>query len=141
MAPGVRRGSRLDAAAVRLLGDALAFLFFFRQALALERLRVQAGPRPAVERARRLGLARRIRCELARQSLRRVVAFVDRRWPGGPNCYRRVLFEVGLDGGAAAEIVQLGFQGSGEIGSGHAWLGPGLASDDGGRTYDAIVSI
>jgi len=69
------------------------------------------------------------------------VAFVDRRWPGGPNCYRRVLFEVGLDGGAAAEIVQLGFQGSGEIGSGHAWLGPGLASDDGGRTYDAIVSI
>jgi len=126
---------------VSLLRDALAFLLFFRHALALERLRVQVGPRPAVERARRLGLARRSRSEIARRTLRRVIAFVDRRWMGGPNCYRRVLFEVGLDGGAAAEIVQLGFKGSGEIGSGHAWLGPGFASDDGGRTYDAIVSI
>jgi hypothetical protein len=114
---------------------------FFRHALALERLRVQAGPRPAVERARRLGAAQRRRSELARRTLRRVISFVDRHWSGGANCYRRVLFEVGLDGAAAGEIVQLGFQGSGEIGSGHAWLERGDASDDGGRTYDAIVSI
>src|SRR4051812_9518683 len=103
MAPGVRWGKLADATTVRLLRDALAFLLFFRHAVVLERLRVQAGPRPAVERARRLGSARRIRSELARRTLRRVVAFVDRRWIGGPNCYRRVLFEVGLDGGAAAE--------------------------------------
>ena len=45
-----------------------------------------------------------------------------------------------MDRGAAAELVQLGFHGSGKFGSGHAWLGAAAASDD-GRAYEAIVSI
>jgi len=112
-----------------------------RQALILERLRVGAGPRPAVQFARRLGERRRLRSAAARAALRHVIATVDRFWPSGPNCYRRVLFEVAMDRGAAAELVQLGFDGSGQLGSGHAWLGSGLASDDAGRRYDAIVAI
>ena len=139
MAPKARCGSKF--ASVRFLQDTFSFVFFVRQALILERLRVGAGPRPAVQFARRLGERRRLRSAVARKALQRVIAIVDRRWPGGPNCYRRVLFEVGMDRGAATEMVQLGLQGSGETGSGHAWLGSGLASDDGGRSYDAIVSI
>jgi len=139
MARRARCGS--EFVAVRFVADAFAVLFFLRQALILERLRVGAGPRPAVQFARRLGGRQRLRSAAARKALRHVIAIVDRWWPGGPNCYRRVLFEIGLDRGAAAEVVQLGFQGSGEIGSGHAWLGAALASDDGGRSYEAIVSI
>jgi hypothetical protein len=125
---------------VRFLADAFAVLLFLRQAVILERLRVGAGPRPAVQFARRLGERRRRRSAVARKALQRAIAILDRRWPGGPNCYRRVLFEIGMDRGAAAELVQLGFQGSGEAGSGHAWLGEALASKD-GRSYEAIVSI
>lgn len=127
--------------AVSLLRGALAFLWFFRQSLILERLRVGAGPRTAVRYARRLGERRRRRSAAARQVLRHVIAMVDRWWVGGPNCYRRVLFEVGMDRGAAGEIVQLGFHDSGEAGSGHAWLGVGTAPDDNGRRYHAIVSL
>jgi len=126
---------------VRLLQDAFAFVFFLKQALVLERLRVGVGPRRAVQFARGLGERRRLRSGAARVALHRVIAIADRYWPGGPNCYRRVLFEIGMDRGAAAESVQLGLQGSGEFGSGHAWLGKGFALDDGGRSYDAIVSI
>jgi len=123
------------------LRDAVAFVLFLRHALKLERLRVISGPRPAVQFARRLGERRRTRSPSAREDLRRIIAWIDRRWTGGPNCYRRVLFEVGMDRGAAGELVQLGFQGSAQIGSGHAWLGAAPASDDGGRSYPAIVSI
>lgn len=126
---------------MRFLQDTFAFLLFLRQALILERLRVGAGPRQAVHFARQLGERRRLRSAAARRALQHVIAMVDRRWPGGPNCYRRVLLEVGMDRGAAADLVRLGFQRSGESGSGHAWLGTGIASDDGGRSYDAIVSI
>jgi len=127
--------------AVGLWRDALAFLWFFRQALILERLRVGAGPRLAGQVARGLGERRSARSAAARHRLRHVIAIVDRWWAGGPNCYRRVLFEVGMDRGAAGEIVQLGFHQSGESGSGHAWLGSGMAADDGGRRYDAIVRL
>jgi hypothetical protein len=123
------------------LRDALAFLWFLRQALILERLRVGAGPRLAVEFARRVGQRRSVRSAADRQTLRHVIAIADRLWTGGPNCYRRVLFEVAMDRGAAREIVQLGFHQSGEFGSGHAWLSTGTAADDVGRSYHAIVRL
>ena len=91
--------------------------------------------------ARRLGEQGRRRSERARRTLHRMISFVDRLWWGGPNCYRRVLLEVAMDRGAAAEVVQLGFRSSGDPGSGHAWLGEGLVSDGKQRPYDAIVSI
>ena len=126
---------------MNLLHEALCLLVRLRQVRALDRLRAEVGPRRAVELARRLGERARCRNERERAVLRRLIAIIDRRWKTGPNCYRRVLLEVAMDRGAAAELVQLGFQRSGEPGSGHAWLGSGLPSDDGSRSYDAIVAI
>lgn len=107
----------------------------------LERLRLSCGPRIAVAEARRLGAACRGRSPSERLALRRLIGRVDRLWPRGPNCYRRVLLEVSLDRGAAEEIVQLGFRSAGGAGSGHAWLGPEVVPDDKPAPYDAIVSI
>ena len=127
--------------AAGLWRDAFAVLLFLRHALILERLRVGAGPRPAVQFARGLAKGRSVRSAAARQSLRHIIAIVDRCWTGGPNCYRRVLFEVAMDRGAAGELVHLGLDDSGEIGSGHAWLGASTAPDGGGRSYKAIISV
>jgi hypothetical protein len=118
------------------------FAVLLRRASWLDRLRTAAGPRPAVLVARRMGEQRRIRSDRERRSLRGMIFFIDRRWRGGPNCYRRVLLEIAMDGGAAREIVQLGFRSGGGDGSGHAWLGPDIMMDGKSpSSYDAIVSI
>ena len=123
---------------LRLFGD-LALLS--RRAVRLERLRTSAGPREAVLEARRLGGRSYLRRPAERRLLRALIATVDRLWPSGPNCYRRVLLEVAMDSGAAEELVQMGFRKEGGVGSGHAGLGPGVVVDGKERPYDAIVSI
>jgi hypothetical protein len=112
-----------------------------RRMFLLERLRLNAGPKESVLAARRLGERSRCRSEQERRVLHGVISRVDRLWPGGPNCYRRVLFEIAMDRGAARESVQLGFRSDGGTGSGHAWIGDGIASDGKRQPYDAIVSI
>jgi len=51
-----------------------------------------------------------------------VIRLVDRCFPSGGNCYRRVLIEIGMDAGAAAERLHLGLRADGGLNSGHAWL-------------------
>ncbi len=75
----------------------------------------------------------------SRALLRRAIAAVDARLPGGGNCYRRVMLEVRLDRGAARERVSLGIDPRGGPGSGHAWLGEGPSDD--GRDYDSIIAL
>jgi hypothetical protein len=72
-----------------------------------------------------------------RARLQKVIRWVDRTIFREPNCFRRVLVEVALDGGAAVEKVILGFRAGGSTGSGHVWLesAPPVAS------YDALIAI
>ena len=107
----------------------------------MERVRLSVGPRPAVLLARRMGEQRATRSRTERRALHRLVSIIDRCWRGGPNCYRRVLLEVAMDGGAAREAVKMGFRSTGGQGSGHAWLGDAVAIDGRNQPYDAIVSI
>jgi hypothetical protein len=76
----------------------------------------------AVARARRSGGKLRTRTSHARQILRRFIFAVDRYVPGGPNCVRRALLEIRLDGAAARENLFAGFKSGGGPRSGHAWL-------------------
>ena len=72
-----------------------------------------------------------------RVRLRWVIHLVDRCFPSGPNCYRRVLVEIAMDAGAAAEPLHLGIQADGGFGSGHAWL----ASERPIERYDASFVV
>jgi hypothetical protein len=40
--------------------------------------------------------------------LRRAIVSIDARYPGGGNCFRRVLVELALDAGAAEERLVFG---------------------------------
>jgi len=74
-----------------------------------ERLRLGSPPELAVRTMRELGRSARRRGPIARARLRRAVGWVDAAYPGsGPNCFRRVLVEVGLDAGAAGETLVFG---------------------------------
>jgi hypothetical protein len=99
--------------------------------------RRRMGPLRAVESMRRAAASAPARHDIHRLRLRRAVGWVDRIFPGGPNCYRRVLLEIALDRGAANEPLMLGFRAGGQPGSGHAWL----ASDSSDTTYDAVISV
>jgi len=108
----------------------------------VENDRLGLGPAAAVRAARRRGADARRRTPRQRQDLRRLIRALDRRWPGGPNCYRRVLLELSVDGGAAREPVTMGLRATGGGGSGHAWLGSGIEMDEASRPpYDAIISL
>jgi hypothetical protein len=82
------------------------------------------GPGPLVARLRERGRTMRERSPLERERLRKVISAIDGRVPGGPNCYRRALLEMSLDGGAARESLHFGLRVPGGPRSGHAWLGP-----------------
>jgi hypothetical protein len=84
--------------------------------------RSRVGPAPLIASLRARGRRRIARTPSERARLRRLIGAVDRRFPSGPNCYRRVLTEVLLDAGAAHEAVHLGLSASGLPGSGHVWL-------------------
>lgn len=54
-------------------------------------------------------------------NLAAAVAAVDRRMPGGPNCYRRALLMLALDSGASTKMLHMGLDVHGRF-QGHAWL-------------------
>lgn len=91
----------------------------------------------AVKTLRRGSLRRPSRSVEARLRLRRAIAAVDARLPGGPNCVRRSLLEMSLDGGAARERLLAGIVSGGGPKSGHAWL----ESEPADRRYDAVIAI
>jgi hypothetical protein len=81
------------------------------------------GPGPLVEELRRRAKRAPRRTPEGRALLQRVIAGIDRRLPGDPSCYRRVLIETMLDAGAAEERIYFGLRVPGGPRSGHAWLG------------------
>jgi hypothetical protein len=91
------------------------------------------GLAPAVARFRERGRSAPPRAPSGRARLQRIIRLVDRCMPGGGNCYRRVLLEIALDRGAAAEPVRFGLREHGGPSSGHVWL----ADRETGGRYDA----
>jgi len=91
----------------------------------------------AVQAVRQRSSLRPSRSSKGRIRLRRAIAIVDARLPGGPNCVRRSLLEMALDRGAAREKLFAGFVSGGGPKSGHAWL----ESESGTRRYDAVIAI
>ena len=102
----------------------------------VERVRLEKGPRLAMEVVRGVGSTKKDRGPAGRFQLARAVRLVDRLFPGGPNCYRRALLEAALDSGAAAEPLMMGFRTAEGRCEGHAWLG----SDPSASSYDVVVS-
>lgn len=79
-----------------------------REVRLAERRRVAERPEHAVTAMRARGSAKRARGPIGRARLRRAIGWVDALMPKGSNCYRRVLLELGLDGGAARETIVFG---------------------------------
>jgi hypothetical protein len=73
-----------------------------------ELLRRRASPEAAIARMRARGRDAEARGPLGRARLRDAIGWVDAALPGGGNCYRRTLIELGLDGGAAGEALVFG---------------------------------
>lgn len=73
-----------------------------------EFLRMNRGPAEAVATQRARGRRRKARSETRRRLLRRAIVSVDARYPGGGNCFRRVLTELALDAGAADDRLVFG---------------------------------
>jgi hypothetical protein len=103
-----------------------------------EKSRKALGIEPAVAAMREHGARAVHRDPAGRLQLRRAIAWLDARMPGGGNCYRRVLLELALDSGAASEPVSVGVRARGGPGSGHAWLGPRLGSAE---RYDLELTL
>jgi len=104
----------------------------------IEVARWSHGPAAFVPRLRPHGRGGGARTPEGRTLLQRVIAAVDARLPGEPNCYRRALLESSLDAGAAEEPLRMGLKLPGGPRSGHAWLG---GSADADRGYDVRVEI
>jgi hypothetical protein len=100
--------------------------------------RRRRGPKPLLGSLRRKGSRGPLRTPPARARLQRAIEWVDQRFPGGPNCYRRALLEIALDRAAATEPFRMGFRLRDGSEPGHAWLG-----DRGGRAedYDAVIVL
>jgi Transglutaminase-like superfamily len=109
----------------------------FLEAPRIEYLRRNRSLHFAVRRVRALSRRKTMRDVGARVLLRRAIALVDARFPGGPNCVRRSLLEIALDRGAANEQMFAGIRHGGGSGSGHAWLESHPVSD----SYDAVLTI
>jgi hypothetical protein len=102
--------------------------------------RVTLGPSRILPGLRWTAARCRKRSPPERGTLRRVIAAVDARLPGGGNCYRRALLEICIDAGAAEEKLYMGLKTRGGPGSGHAWLAswPDAAN---AATYDAVLEM
>lgn len=108
---------------------------------------------PMVERLRRRGLAlvvphlRRLgrmhpsRSLAERARLRRAIAWLDARCPGGPNCYRRALLEIALDRDAARLPLALEFRRDGDKVVGHAELADLTALDVATPAWHSFESL
>ena len=103
-------------------------------ALFVNRSRSSVAPRDLIAVLRSSGATCAARDSHGRERLRRAIRFVDRCFPSGPNCYRRVLLEIALDSGAASEPLHFGLQFRGEPKSGHIWL---ASQTTGAQRYDA----
>ncbi len=73
-----------------------------------ERARTASSPEEAVAAMRARGERRRARAPQARSRLRLAIRWVDARFPGGGNCFRRTLAELALDRGAARDTLVFG---------------------------------
>src|SRR5256885_1557911 len=97
---------------VRLSHSQVTFALELARALRLvrraERERLAGTPARSVAAMRALGTRKAQRNALDRDRLRSAISLVDRFHPRGPNCYRRVLLELALDGGAARETLVFG---------------------------------
>jgi Transglutaminase-like superfamily len=102
--------------------------------------RVTFGPSRILPRLRRSAERCRRRPPPERGTLRRVIAAVDARLPGGGNCYRRALLEIVIDAGAAEEKLYMGLKTHGGPRSGHAWLAswPDAAN---AAAYDVVLEM
>ena len=126
-----------------LVASVLALADLGRAVLAVpvvEWCRRSYGPSRSLSMLRRSGCRRVRRTPGARGALQRRIPAVDACFPGGRNCYRRVLLEVALDSGAAAETVHLGLRVGGGPGSGHAWLASWPDAANAGA-YDVVVEV
>ncbi len=103
--------------------------------------RQREGPMPLLEKLRREGRARRRRPDQDRARLVRAIGIVDRFFPGGGNCYRRVLLESALDRGAAVERVFMGLKHDGGPGSGHAYFAREAAEQPPASSFDVVFEI
>lgn len=74
----------------------------------VERRRLRGGPEAIVREVRGRGAREKRRGPIGRARLRRAIGWVDAFFPGGPNCFRRTLLELGLDAGAARERLVFG---------------------------------
>src|SRR5690349_11869188 len=99
--------------------------------------RRREGPKPLAERLRAAGVKAR-----ARDAEGRAIGWIDRKMPGGGNCYRRALLEMRLDRGAAAEPLRMGLKSeNGEV-KGHAWLADRHGeSEIGDEKYDMEMKL
>lgn len=73
-----------------------------------ERRRLREPPAAAVRAMRDRGARQPSRGPIGRARLHRAIGWVDAAMPGGENCYRRTLLELGLDAGAARETLVFG---------------------------------
>lgn len=120
---------------------ALEVIQVFAVAARIERARLSEGPVPLIARLRAEGRRRRPRDAAGRAGLARAVRLVDRLFPEGPNCYRRVLFEVALDPAAAREPICLGLKAGGGPGSGHAFFARDRATEPAAQGLEAIFEV
>lgn len=74
----------------------------------VERRRLSDGPEAIVRDFRARGAREKNRGPIGRARLRRAIGWIDAFFPGGPNCFRRTLLELGLDAGAARERLVFG---------------------------------
>ena len=104
-----------------------------RSVRAIERTRLREAPERALAAMRERGSREPTRGPVGRARLRRAVGWVDALFPGGGNCYRRILLEVALDAGAARETVVFGL----DVGTtGHVAF-----EDREERTFDVSFAI
>lgn len=134
-----RRGAWviLDRSDVRSVEVAASFGREVVRALALvreaERLRQANAPERAVRAMRERGRRAKTRGPIGRARLRRAIGWVDAAFPGGPNCLRRTLVEIGLDAAAAEETLVFGL----DVGrTGHVAF-----KDSEDRSFDVVFEV
>lgn len=99
----------------------------------VERRRVSDGPEATVRDYRAQGSREKKRGPIGRARLRRAIGWIDAFFPGRPNCFRRTLLELALDGGAARERLVFGL----DVGrTGHVTF---KGRED--RTFDVVYEL
>ena len=106
-----------------LLKNAVDLVRVIAMSRRVEAKRRTIGPTLLLRGLRERGQLSRRRSDADRARLKWIIGMVDRHLcREGANCYRRVLIEIALDAGAAAEPVRFGLMAGGDPGSGHAYF-------------------